>query len=412
MDKSTGHDGINLGRKSAVLLAIAAYGVLAVITAFPVTALEMATPQQVPVLFDPASLSSDKPSPWYNGRRKEIKRMLEENVYGKRPVERPPHLVFTAAEPDKVMMDGKALRKRIRVEYGGSYGTNSFIVTAFIPRSVGRAPAFLFGCNRNPAEHLDPERGVKSGFWPAEEIVSRGYAAIAFYLSDLSPDKNHGNTRGVFAAFSDVERQYRPSNEWGMISAWAWGASRVLDWIETEPMLDAKRVAVIGHSRGGKTALVAAAWDERFAMTCSNESGCGGAKMLHVDLPDSEHIVNSITGHQFWYCRNYTRWVNRDLQTPWGQHMLVALIAPRFVCIGSAAEDRHAGPYGEYCTALHASPVWTDIYGKKGFVSNGFPEIGHPQQDGDISYHIRAGRHDLTPEDWRVYMDFADRHLR
>ena len=369
-------------------------------------AIEFAEPRNVPRLFDPYSMT---PSKWTAERRPELKKLLETEVYGVRPVERPPHLVFSTVEPDALMMDGKAIRKRIRIEYGGKFGTNSFVCTAFIPRAQKPVPSFVFICNRPPAENIDPTREVKSGFWPAEEIVARGYATVAFHTSDVAPDKQHGNTRGAFAAFEDVERQYRPKNSWGALSVWAWAASRVLDWIETEPTLDTKHVAVIGHSRGGKTALVAAAWDERFAMACSSCSGTGGAKLHHVDLPNAERIVDSVSSHQFWYCRNYTRWVNLDDRAPFDQHMLVALIAPRLVCIGSATEDPHAGPYGEYCTARYATPAWT-VFGKPGFVSRGFPEPGQPQQEGDISYHIRAGKHDLTPADWAFYMDFADKH--
>ena len=362
----------------------------------------------MPPLFEPG-VTPKSEAGWRNVRRPELKKILETEVYGRRPVERPPHLVFSAAEPDAVMMDGAAMRKRIRVEYGGKYGTNSFVFTAFIPRAAKPAPSFVFICNRPPDENIDPSRKVKSGFWPAEEIVARGYATMAFWTSDVTPDKQHGNTRGAFAAFEDVEKQYRSQTAWGALSVWAWAASRVLDWIETEPTLDAAHVAVIGHSRGGKTALVAAAWDERFAMAVSSCSGAGGAKLHHVDLPDSEHIVLSIASHQFWYCRRYTRWVNLDSQVPFDQHMLVALIAPRLVCIGSATEDAHAGPFGEYCTARYASPAWT-LFGKKGFVSHSFPEPDTPQQEGDISYHVRTGQHDLTPYDWGVYMDFADKH--
>ena len=111
----------------------------------------------------------------------------------------------------------------------------------------------------------------------------------------------------------------------------------------------------------------------------------------------------------FWYCHNYKTWANLDQMAPFDQHMLVALIAPRLVCIGSATEDAHAGPFGEYCTARYASPAWT-LFGKKGFVARGFPEPETPQQEGDISYHVRTGKHDLTPYDWGVYMDFADKH--
>ena len=371
---------------------------------------EMAEPHDVPPLFGPGKVAPATPEEWHDGRRAEIKRLLEQEVYGERPVERPPHLVFSEVEPESAAMDGAAVRRRVRIEYGGAFGTNSFVVTAFIPRREGPAPAFLLICNRDPEKNIDPTRRNRSGFWPAEEIVARGYAAVAFYNGEISPDRQHGNTLGVFDAFEDVELQYRPRTEWGMLSAWAWGASRVLDWIETEPRIDAKRVAVVGHSRGGKTALVAAAWDERFAMACSNDSGTGGAKLNHMDLPGSEHIVDLAVTFQYWFCRQFTRWAGRDAQAPFDQHMLVALVAPRLVCIGSATADKWAGPFGEYTTARYASPAWTDVYGKKGFVTAGFPAPESPQQEGDMSYHVRTGKHDLSPYDWGVYMDFADKH--
>ena len=194
---------------------------------------------------------------WEKVRAPELLEEFTAEEYGRRPVERPAALAFETAEPDKVMMDGKALRKRIRVMYAGPYGGGSFVFTAFIPRQDRPAPAFLLICNRDPDENIDPERTTKSGFWPAEEIVERGYAAIAFWNGDIAPDRNTGNQIGVFAAFDDVAANTRKADSWGTLSAWAWGASRVMDWIETEPSLDAKHVAVVGHSRGGKTALVA-----------------------------------------------------------------------------------------------------------------------------------------------------------
>ena len=376
----------------------------------PLEAIEFAPAKNVPPLFNPSTWQGRDPESWHDGRRAELKKLLEENVYGKRPVERPPHLAFAPLGPDADAMGGKAIRKLVLVEYGGRYGTNSFPVTAFIPKTAKPAPAFVLICNRPTKENIDPEREAKSGFWPAEEIVARGYAAIAFHTGDVAPDKQHGNTRGVFAAFEDVEKQYRSRTEWGALSAWAWAASRVLDWIETEPLLDAKRVAVVGHSRGGKTALVASAWDERFAMACSNCSGTGGAKLNHMDLPGSERFMHLVQTHQFWFARSLTKWVNLDETAPFDQHMLIALSAPRLVCIASATEDIWAGPFGEYTAARYASPAWEVPYGIKGFVTDGFPEPERPQQEGSISYHLRSGKHDLTPYDWKVFMDFADAH--
>ena len=347
---------------------------------------------------------------WESVRRGEILEFYRDQVYGRRPAQRPPHLVFSQLCPDRKMMGGAALRKRIRVEYGGSHGTNSFSFVAFLPTAArGPVPSFVFICNRDPAKNIDPERVQKSGFWPAEEIVRRGFAAIAFFNGEVTPDICHGKRLGAFAAFEDIDRQYRALDGWGALSCWAWGASRVMDWIETESALDAKRVAVIGHSRGGKTALVAAAEDERFAMACSNCSGCGGAKLHHIDLPDSECIRLSCRIKNFWYCPHYVEWVNRDREMPYDQHEFLALLAPRLLCVGSATEDAHAGPPGEYWSARLASPAW-ELYGRKGLVSDAFPPPETPLQEGSVSYHLRTGKHDLTPYDWSVYMDFAVRH--
>ena len=368
------------------------------------------TPKDVPELmtaFSGEMIASVEQ--WEKVRAPELLEEFTREEYGRRPVERPATLAFESAEPDKVMMDGKAVRKRVHITYSGPYGGGSFTFTAFIPRSEKPSPAFLLICNRNPVENIDPERVNKSGFWPAEEIVARGYAAIAFWNGDVAPDRNTGNTLGVFAAFDSMDPDRRKADSWGTLSAWAWGASRVMDWIESEPTLDAKHVAVVGHSRGGKTALVAGVYDKRFAMACSNDSGCSGAKLNHVDLPKSEHVVQILKNFDYWFCRNYIAHVNAETQWRADQHEFVALMAPRLVCIASATEDAWAGPEGEYWSGVLASPAW-ELYGKKGLVSSGFPPPETPLQDGCFSYHLRTGKHNLTPYDWKVYMDFADRH--
>ena len=324
--------------------------------------------------------------------------ILLDEVYGRRPaaIEKMPNLVFTKDEPDKTMMNGAAVRKRIRCEYGNERGTNSFVFTAFIPTANSKSAAFLLICNRDPKANIDPERVCRSDFWPAEEIVSRGYAAIAFYNGDISPDRNHGNTLGVFALDADSVKYCDRAPRWGMLSAWAWGASRVMDWIETEPTLDASRVAVVGHSRGGKTALVAGMTDERFAMMVANDSGCGGAKLNRMDLPESEHFADLAVRFDYWFTPPFRAWANRDAEAPWDQDWLIEMCAPRLVAVGSGEDDKWAGPAGERESCLKASPVWR-LYGKTGF-------------GDEIDYHVRPGGHGLELVDWRHYLDFADRH--
>ena len=325
----------------------------------------------------------------YAAGREEVLRWFLENEYGVRPscAERPT-VSFGLIEPDSIMMNGTAVRKRVRITYAGPYGTNSFAVTAFIPRSEKPAPAFLLICNRNPVENIDPARVLRSEFWPAEEIVRRGYAAITFFNGEIAPDWDTGNSKGVFACY-EKDGPCRDKKLWGTLSAWAWGASRVMDWVETESSLDAKRIAVVGHSRGGKASLLAGVMDRRFALVCSNNSGCSGAKLNRMNLPESEHLRDICSSFPYWFCKNYIRWVNREEKMPFDQHQWVALVAPRLVAVGSAQEDLWAGPLGERECCRLACREWND--------------------PTDVDYHIRSGKHDLTMVDWTAYMDFADR---
>ena len=420
-------------KKQCLILVFMTYTAFA-LSAEPMTfqsPRETPKPKDVPELlttFDGKAVKTVEE--WEKIRKPELKKRFLERMYGVRPrAAENPDVSFSLEEPDKVMMDGKAIRKRVRISYKGPYGTNSFVLTAFVPRSDKPVPSFVLLCNRAAAVNIDPERRNKTGFWPAEQIVVRGYAAIAFYLCDVAPETYNPATAflgGVFPCFECP--QDRDDQSWGTLSAWAWGASRVMDWIESEPLLDMKHVGVVGHSRGGKTSLLAGATDERFAMTCVNDSGCGGAKLAHVDLPESEYYAIFLASRvTYWFCGAFQRYcMNHDRRIDhieawihgwpfvaealdFDQHEWAAMVAPRLLAIASATEDRGAGPIGEFYTALLASPVW-ELYGRKGLVSDVYPSPMYPIRGGDVSYHLRTGKHDLAPYDWSVYMDFADAH--
>ena len=328
--------------------------------------------------------------------REEIVAFFADNEFGKRPAaaEKPALLSFESDGADSMLECGGGLRivrKRARIVYGGSYGTNSFPVAAYIPADAkGPVPAFLLICNRRGANEFAPG-GKKRSFFPVEEIVNRGFAAVSFTTWDVAPDRNTGNMQGVFATFEEPS-DYRGRKLWGTLSAWAWGASRTLDWLETLPEVDAKKVAVVGHSRGGKTALWAAVTDTRFAMACVNGSGCGGAKLNHLDLPDSEHIADIVRTFQYWFCLDYTLWANREREMPFDQHELLSCVAPRLLAVGSGSEDKWAGPEGERKATELARAAWDD--------------------SSRVSYHVHPGRHDLGLYDWNVYLSHAERHWK
>lgn len=346
---------------------------------------------------------------WEAVRRPEVLELFKTHVFGRNPVDRPSTLRFEPLEADKVMVDGKALRKRVNIRYSGPGGEGSIALTAFIPKTATPAPAFVLICNRSSAANIDPERIEKSPFFPVEELVARGYAALAFHNGDVDPDSFDGFTNGVHGVFQP-DPKVRTSDSWGTLAAWAWGASRVMDWIETEPLIDRTRVAVVGHSRGGKTALWCGANDTRYALTISNNSGCGGAKLNRMELPKSEGIarINKVFPH--WFCDTFKKYGDNEAALPVDQHMLVALIAPRLAYVASASLDDWAGQPGEFRSCVLASPVW-QLYGMKGLVGETFPAPDSPLQEGRVGYHLRTGKHDLALYDWQRYMDFADRHM-
>lgn len=370
---------------------------------------DVPSPRNVPELmktFDGKAVSA--PDAWEKTRAPEILDRYRREVFGVRPAaaDARDRVSFKTTDTREAM-EGTAIRKLVTAEFAGPEGVFTFPFTVFIPKAAKPVPAFVFICNR-PRSNVDPDRAIKSGFWPAEEIVARGYATAAFLFSDVAADdKKAGYGQGVFPAFGKPSA--RDAESWASISAWAWAASRVMDWIETEPSIDAEHVGVVGHSRGGKTAIWAGVNDRRFAMVCSNNSGCSGAKLNHIDLPRSESIERITYNFPHWFCGNYRAYAGRDRDMPFDQHQLLALVAPRLLCVASASEDHWAGQPGEWWAAKLASPAW-ELYGKKGLVGDSHPGSGVPQQKGCVSYHQRAGKHDLTPADWARYMDFADAH--
>ena len=345
---------------------------------------------------------------WEKVRAPELLERFQKDVYGRRPavLDERKRVSFKMFD-ERPVMDGKAVRKLVCAEFDGPLGKFSFPFNVYIPKAQKPVPAFLSICLKGRSKE-DKNHVITSVCWPVEQIVGRGYATVGFLTEDVATEKNMGFAQGVFKCVEPVGA--RTDESWGTISAWAWAASRVMDWIETEPLIDAARVGIVGHSRGGKTALWTGATDRRFALVCSNESGAHGAKLNHIRLPKSEDIASIPKYFPNWYCGNYPKkYGGKEMSMDFDQHELLALIAPRLLCVGSASEDHWAGQPGEWWSAKHASPAW-ELYGKKGLVAEAFPAPGVSQQAGDVSYHLRPGKHFLAPYDWDRYMEFASRH--
>ncbi len=342
---------------------------------------------------------------WENIRRPEILELFKEYIYGVAPVDRPDNLTFEVKDVNEDMMGGQATRQQVTISYSGPGGTDSFDLLVFIPNNAdGPVPTFLFMNNRG-YENMDPDREIIMPFWPAEEIIERGYATAVFQTSEVSEDDSSAAfNSGVHEVFDpEGERAY---DAWGTIAAWAWGASLALDYLETESAIDSNKVAVAGHSRGGKAALWAGATDERFDLTISNNSGSTGAAIARGK--GGETIENINEGFPHWFNRNYKYFNGLEYELPIDQHLLVSLMAPRLVYVSSASSDSWADPQSEFLSAVHASPVY-ELYGD-GLETDEFPSVNTPLHAGKIGYHVRQGGHDLTSYDWQRFMDFWELH--
>ena len=335
-----------------------------------------------------------------------ILELFRKHVYGRVPAT-PYEKSFKVVSEDPKAREGAATLRQVDVTIAAGGKSLVIRLNLFVPNKPPKpVPAFLLICNRPAAENIDPTRQKKSAFWPAEEGIARGYAMAAFFNGDVDPDKADGFKDGIHGL---LDGPSRPPDAWGTIAAWAWGASRCLDYLETDQDVAKDRVAVIGHSRGGKTALWAGAEDERFAMACSNDSGCGGAALSRRKTKDKETVAKINKAFPHWFCETFKSYNDREEALPVDQHMLIALMAPRAVCVASADQDLWADPRGEFLAAVHAGDVYQRC-GRKGLgVAPEMPAVGESLHGDGVHYHLREGKHNLTLADWTAYWDFADR---
>lgn len=376
---------------------------------------------QIPEYMLPDPLAGIENADQWPPRREEILEQFATEMFGKVPEGAPNEITVKDSGTRKEVLGGKATMWQPVLRLAG----RDLRLLVFLPaESEQSVPAFLlYNFNGNHTVFDDPDitvtdhwvrnksenradeadRGSSASAFSVERIIDAGFALVTLYYGDVDPDFDDGFENGVHAAMDSKPA----ADEWGSIATWAWGLSRVLDYLEMVPEIDANRVAVMGHSRLGKTALWAGANDPRFALVISNNSGCGGAALSRRRYGETVARINTSFPH--WFCDNFERYNDNEDALPFDQHMLLALIAPRPLYVASAVEDQWADPRGEFLSAMHASPVY-ELLGTEGLPAEEMPAVDMPVH-GRIGYHVRSGGHAVTDYDWQQYITFARQHL-
>lgn len=344
-------------------------------------------------------------SEWEKVRRPEILTVFENNVYGQMP-KTYDSIQFSTVNEKADAMQGKARLKEVLIKVFKNDTSVKINVVLFLPVNLKqKAPVFLLINNRDK-NNTDAARTTKSDFWPAEMVIDSGYAIAAFHISDVAPDYKDSFQNGALQLYLD---QLQADNGMKAIGAWAWGASRVMDYLVQDSDINAKKIAVVGHSRGGKAALWAAAQDQRFAMCISNCSGNTGAALSRRRFGET---VSRINDHfPWWFCNNYKKYNDNEDSLPVDQHMLISLIAPRPLYTTNATKDLWADPKGSYLSLVNAAKVFA-LYGLQVPLPPAPPPVNSPIIKSFLGYHIREGIHDMTLYDWTQFINFANYHYK
>ena len=373
------------------------------------------------------------PEDWTAHRAPELRELIQRYEYGRFP-SKPAEYGFKLLREDVRAFEGKATLKEIEVRCTAPnvrvhlllvvpnartapapcflginfYGNHTVVADQAVELPLGWMPSEMGAVNHRATE---AGRGLEVAAWAIEQSIDRGYAVATFYHGDIIPDEL-GLAREKLAQFRPAGVAVDASDAPATIACWAWGFSRMLDYLVTDPDIDAGRVAAVGHSRNGKTALLAAAMDERIALVIPSQSGCGGAgpcRDIGEDWAARETVKQITDRFPHWFCSAFAEFGEAPERLPFDQHALIALCAPRPVLLSNAKEDRWANPAGQFAMLKAAGKVYQLASGET------LEPLEMPKTnqlvDGRLGYFIRPGQHAMTTADWKVWLDYADRWL-
>jgi len=368
---------------------------------------------------------------WEQHRRPELKALFQHYMYGEYPA-RPHQVKGRVLFEDGQFLEGRGILQEVELTFGPETWPKIYLLLA-LPKGRSPCPAFIglnFGGNHLLTTHEKVRiptvwmpshypgvvqnrataegRGKQVQVWPLEQILGRGYAVATFYCGDIQPDRPHVR-EGMRATLP--ERATETGRETATIMWWAWGIHNAVDYLLSEPRINGRRLIVVGHSRLGKTALLAGAFDERIALIIPHQSGCGGAAPSRHQNPKAETVARINATFPHWFCGNFKAFGADVTRLPVDQNCLVALCAPRPVLLTNAQEDQWANPEGQWEVLRAAAPAYQLYDVARPVIADKMPAVGTLSSER-LGYFIRPGQHSMTPEDWKVFMDYSDRWLR
>lgn len=340
---------------------------------------------------------------WEQIRRNEILQLFEDNVYGVVPTDFD-SIRFDVIEQMENSLNGKASYQQVELSIFRKENLFSFFAYIYTPNDKDNpVPVFITINNRG---WKTMEASDENEFWPAEKAVDAGFAMITFDVNELAPDDKAGFNDQLISKL--YPEQLNQKNGMRALGAWGWGASRIIDFLETEEKIDSKKIIVAGHSRGGKAALWCGALDQRVAVTISNESGNSGAKISRRNFGESVEVITRVFPH--WFIPHYASFSGREHDLPVDQHMLISLMAPRAVYVASAADDLWADPKGQYLALTASQPVFRLFDFNLNF-PDVMPANNTQMIQLPLGFHNRDGKHDMNLFDWKCFIRFANQYF-
>ena len=345
-------------------------------------------------------------------RRAEIVQLYEAHIYGRTPANTP-KVSWRVTETDPKARDGAAIQKRVVGTVGASAQT--ITVTMHTPAAATKpVPVILLinfgGGTPPPGTTAARGPGLPTDPPVAAEILARGWGYATVGYQDIQPDRATTAGEGVMAlsASTSPDSAFAAAESWGTIAVWAWGVSRIIDYLETDQAVDARRIALFGHSRLGKTVLWASAKDERIAAVFSSCSGEMGAALARRDW--GETVDDMAQNFPWQFAPAMQQWPGRWNQMPVDAHMLIALSAPRPVFITGGTADQWADPVGMFKAAVAAGPVYR-LLGRKDLGTTELPPLDTALTQGDLGWHYHTGGHTATAADWKGFIEFLGKYF-